>query len=264
MIIVNSTVIIHISLLFLELLLLFVIISVVVHIIIIIIIVNIVITIIIVIMLLRVTITARHFYFYYSMIVFQVNTFLASLASADLIVGLSYAIFPLIVSLSTNPVVCVFRLSLLIIYFLASIGNLLLITIDRYVAISYPMYYHSRGSLPGAKYLIAAIWLYALIAGLILILWHNEPAMGCDFVLIVKPVYLVLFFAGIIYLCAIAMLLIYTRLFAAAEKQERRIMADAVVFKAHGRRMKKDRRYNNYALLHAQRLYCGLNFKRYL
>ena len=173
----------------------------------------------------------------------QVNNFIISLAVADLIIGLSYAIFSFLTSLGANPIICLIRLTSLVVNFLASIGNLLLVSVDRYVAISYPMYYHTRGSLPGAPFLIGATWVYALLAGLILIVWHNEPITGCDIVFLVKPAYFVLFFAGVIYLCAIAMWFIYMRLFAAAAKQERRIMEDEALFRAHGQRMKKDRRY---------------------
>ena len=110
----------------------------------------------------------------------QVNKVILSLLLADLLLGAFvpfHASFLLVPSLSLNRYTCVIRTSVSYFLCLASACSLMLITLNRYVAIIYPYHYSNHGSLPRLNLFIAGIWIYSLGYGVAVILWHRWPVV---------------------------------------------------------------------------------------
>ena len=125
----------------------------------------------------------------------RVNKIILSLLSADIFLSTIipfHASFLLVPSLSLNHYACVIRTSLNYVLCLASAFSVVLVTLDRYVAIIYPYHYSNHGSLPRLNLFIAGIWLYSLGYGVAVILWHRWP-VACNPETIMPPGILVSF-----------------------------------------------------------------------
>jgi len=96
------------------------------------------------------------------------NTFIASLALADLLACLvaqpMNAAF--LYGLSPNPAYGTTRKTFSFVSVLASISNLVAVTVDRYIAIVSPMTYHLRATFKNATILLCVIWLVSLALGI--------------------------------------------------------------------------------------------------
>jgi len=96
------------------------------------------------------------------------NMFITSLAVADLLVCLvaqpMYAAF--LYGFSPNPAYSVTRRTFSFVSVLASISNLVAVTVDRYIAIVSPMTYHLRATFKSATILVCVIWLVSLALGI--------------------------------------------------------------------------------------------------
>ena len=94
------------------------------------------------------------------------NQFVVSLAVADLLVGLVlpyHASVYLLPSLNNQKYFCIGRFSSLFLPCCASFGNLLLISVDRFIAIMYPLRYLSVMTHQLATFLIVCDWVQATI-----------------------------------------------------------------------------------------------------
>ena len=96
------------------------------------------------------------------------NTFITSLALADLLACLvaqpMNAAF--LYGLSPNPAYGTTRKTFSFVSVLASISNLVAVTVDRYIAIVSPMTYHLRATFKNATILLCVIWLVSLALGI--------------------------------------------------------------------------------------------------
>ena len=152
-------------------------------------------------------------------------------------------LFLYVIVTSIDPVTCLVRFAAIAVNLIASVCNLLLVTIDRYVAISYPFFYHSRGSLPGSLYLIIFTWLFSVTGGLTFALWHNQTVF-CDFVMLVKPAYFIVFFASTVYVGIVIMAVLYSRIFLLATKHKRLIEDHVPTAHANVAKLKNDYRFS--------------------
>ena len=112
----------------------------------------------------------------------RVNKVILSLLVADLFIGVElpfHASFLLVPTLSLNHYACVIRYAINYFCVLASVLSLLLITIDRYVAIVHPYHYLKHGSLPRHNLFLVGIWAYSFGYGIAVILWHRWP-VACN------------------------------------------------------------------------------------
>lgn len=96
------------------------------------------------------------------------NIFISSLALADLLVCTvaqpMNAVF--LYGLPPNPVYGMTRKTFSYVSFLASISNMAVLTIDRYIAIATPMQYHHKANFKSAFIQLCLIWVISLGLGI--------------------------------------------------------------------------------------------------
>ncbi|XP_068928871.1 melanocortin receptor 3 [Petaurus breviceps papuanus] len=113
--------------------------------------------------------------------------FLCSLAVADMLVSVSNALETVMIVLLTNDYLTfddqliqhmdnVFD-SMICISLVASICNLLVIAIDRYITIFYALRYHSIMTVKKAITLIGAIWVCCFICGIMFIIYSESKTV---------------------------------------------------------------------------------------
>ncbi|XP_001378115.1 melanocortin receptor 3 [Monodelphis domestica] len=113
--------------------------------------------------------------------------FLCSLAVADMLVSVSNALETVMIALLTNDYLSfddqliqhmdnVFD-SMICISLVASICNLLVIAIDRYITIFYALRYHSIMTVKKAITLIGAIWICCFICGIMFIVYSESKTV---------------------------------------------------------------------------------------
>ncbi|XP_043844259.1 melanocortin receptor 3 [Dromiciops gliroides] len=113
--------------------------------------------------------------------------FLCSLAVADMLVSVSNALETVMIVLLTNDYLTfddqliqhmdnVFD-SMICISLVASICNLLVIAIDRYITIFYALRYHSIMTVKKAITLIGAIWICCFICGIMFIVYSESKTV---------------------------------------------------------------------------------------
>lgn len=116
------------------------------------------------------------------------NMFVASLAVADLMVGLitipMYAVFDMqIGNVIYNKYLCLLRYAFVIDTCGSSVFNLTFVTAERYFAIFYPLRYRSLVTAHRARLVIALLWTYMTLLSLLPIFGWNtwRAGMTCDF-----------------------------------------------------------------------------------
>ena len=159
----------------------------------------------------------------------KVNDIVLSLAVADLCVGLTlpyHSTFFLDPSITQNRVACFLRVSITLQHVMASVFNLLLVTIDRYVAILHPYIYYQKGSLPRARLLIVVVWSYSVFACSIVCYWNYGPRYMCSLTEIATAEFFAAFWAVPFFIATTVILVLYARIFLVAFKQEQRMISD--------------------------------------
>uniref|UniRef100_A0A8C8SB62 Adenosine receptor A2 n=1 Tax=Pelusios castaneus TaxID=367368 RepID=A0A8C8SB62_9SAUR len=176
------------------------------------------------------------------------NYILASLAVADIAVGLLAIPFAITISIgfSTDFHSCLFLACFVLVLTQSSIFSLLAVAIDRYLAIKVPLRYKSLVTGKRARWLIAVLWLLSFGIGLTPLMGWNTAMSGCPnstngtgaqagenqnrclipclFENVVTMSYMVYFnFFGCVLLPLIIMLGIYIKIFKVACKQLRKI-----------------------------------------
>jgi adenosine receptor A2a len=132
------------------------------------------------------------------------NYYVISLAVADFLVGLIGIPFAIVVSvgLPKNFEACLFMGSLLMLLCTGSIFSLVAVSIDRYVAIIYPLSYPRRMSPFTALMIIISCWILAALIGILPVLGWNRgrpPVPRCFFLEVIDTKYLVfIYFVTII------------------------------------------------------------------
>ena len=148
------------------------------------------------------------------------NTFILHLACADLLVGLfmpfhmATFIYPKVL---TNVYVCVTRYVSLMFTMGQSLQLLLAITIDRYLAIFWPLHYHFIVTKKRVTIVVFANWFIAALWSMIPYLWHNQLKDGhwrnCELALVLKEDYLIMVAFPFFFTIALGILLMYLRIF---------------------------------------------------
>lgn len=108
------------------------------------------------------------------------NYILCSLASADLLTGL--VSIPAYIACNTtwSLQLCLMDGIMLRITSISIVLNLLLVTVDRYLAILYSLRYHSLVTKKRALFLLAVIWAVSLFTGLIQLAWYITDDLSVD------------------------------------------------------------------------------------
>ncbi|XP_074867886.1 melanocortin receptor 3 [Carettochelys insculpta] len=113
--------------------------------------------------------------------------FLCSLAAADMLVSMSNALETIMIAILSNGYLIiddhfiqhmdnVFD-SMICISLVASICNLLVIAIDRYITIFYALRYHSIMTVKKALALIVVIWITCIICGIMFIVYSESKTV---------------------------------------------------------------------------------------
>ncbi|XP_051814690.1 trace amine-associated receptor 13c-like [Acanthochromis polyacanthus] len=121
----------------------------------------------------------------------------------------------------------------------ASIGTMVLISVDRYVAICYPLHYPSKVTLQRAKICVALCWICAALCNCLILKdnlkqlgMYNSCAGDCVIVLHYGAGYVDLFLSFIGPVSVIIGL--YVRVFVAAVSQARAMRSDITAFTPQG------------------------------
>lgn len=158
------------------------------------------------------------------------NYFLMSLAVADFLVGALAIPCALIIDLGIsyhNYSLCIFVLSMLIIISQSSIFTLLLVAIERYIAIILPFHYRRLMKPRTAKLVILLTWILACVMGLIPLMGFQQRykrISHCVLVYVVNMTYMVYFnFFGSVLTSLLVLFFIYTHIFITVRKHLKNI-----------------------------------------
>lgn len=163
------------------------------------------------------------------------NFYVASLAAADLLVGL-LGIPCVIVAfngLPTNFAGCLIVNSSIIVLTQISIFGLLVVAFERFFAIRYPYYYYRFCTPKTTVVVIAVTWTSAIVVGMVPIFGWNKSKMGtyeqgskCTFTGVIEMEYMVYVnFFGFVLPPLIAMFIIYGYIYAVVRTHIRKIYA---------------------------------------
>lgn len=158
------------------------------------------------------------------------NYFLVSLAVADFLVGALAIPCALIIDLGIsyhNYSLCIFVLSMLIILTQSSIFSLLLVAVERYIAIVLPFHYRRLMKPRIAKLVILLTWVLACVMGLIPLMGFQrryKRTQHCIFVYVVNMTYMVYInFFGSVLTSLLVMFFIYAHIFITVRKHVKNI-----------------------------------------
>ena len=174
------------------------------------------------------------------------NCFIASLALADLLVGIVVAPLAALsyLGLPHNFYGCVFTNSIVIAFTQVSIFNLVAVACERFVAIKNPFAYQEYLTMKRAKLINISVWFLGMFIGLIpLFGWNLQSEVTdtwrCNFVTVIDMNYVVYFhFFGCIVVPLILITAIYSYIFYIVRKQLSQIAAlevDAASRTNHGK-----------------------------
>ncbi|XP_051790263.1 adenosine receptor A2b-like [Erpetoichthys calabaricus] len=158
------------------------------------------------------------------------NTFLVSLAVADILVGVvvvpSAILSDLGIPLRTSPI-CVPMTCSLLVLTQASIFGLLLISVERFIAVMQPLSYNVFLRPARVCQMICGSWVLAFAVGLVPMMgWNKKPkcdSTPCMFKQVITNTYIVYFnFLCFILVPLLIMLVLYGQIFWEARQQIRR------------------------------------------
>ena len=164
------------------------------------------------------------------------NYFVASLASADCLLGLIlfyYAAYELRVDLHTIKVACLMRYSLTFYSFASSLFSITALTVERYIALKFPYRYATWMTTKTVKILIALAWILALVVGFVPVYsnhWQqSDPKCKYAFQVITYPGAMVVLVPW--FFCLLIMIIAYARIYYEAMVQTRKIQALEICFR---------------------------------
>lgn len=163
------------------------------------------------------------------------NTFIASLALADLLVGILVSPLAALsyLGLPNNYMWCVFTNSVIVVFTQISIFNLCAIAVERFIAIKSPYFYQEYLTIRVAIIIVIVAWISGVIVGFVpLFGWNLGPMADnkCAFVKVIDMKYMVYFnFFGFVLIPLLIMFLIYLYIFFIVRQQLHKIAALEVI-----------------------------------
>lgn len=172
------------------------------------------------------------------------NSLLASLAMSDLIVA--FITIPLYVSFYLTPesllcdrLACLAWFGSVILGCGSSLLNLLVIVLDRFVAIHFPLSYMKHQTPRTVGAVLAALWVYILaLSALPLMGWNHwvddEP---CNFYTTLPKAYVIWAAYLTVGTCIVSSSLLYAKIFATVRRHQRRIHAQNIAGRVESRHL---------------------------
>ncbi|XP_031347147.1 histamine H2 receptor [Photinus pyralis] len=156
------------------------------------------------------------------------NQFILSLALSDIMVAISlpyHFVFFMEGGLHANSVFCVLRIVLTILGCASSIGNLIGIALDRYVAIVYPLHYGRFMTKKVAVAIIITGWAVSIVISLLPSFWNqwNETDRCVSINKVLPNEYINFVLIPMFLMVLIGMFVVYTRIWKEATGHARRL-----------------------------------------
>lgn len=151
------------------------------------------------------------------------NYLIMSLTASDILSGISI-IFVILSILNDHfsLVICKWRFTFLVIWWLASLHSLLAITLDRLVAIMKPLYYPNIATKKCTFSIILIIWIHSVVMGFCLFTkFDSNQIKYCDLVFNVPHYYLKYFVLNFLFV-VIIITICYCKIFLIARAQTRK------------------------------------------
>ncbi|XP_053179000.1 trace amine-associated receptor 8a-like [Scomber japonicus] len=166
------------------------------------------------------------------------NVFLLSLAVSDFLVGL--AVMPAAVAQQScwflDKITCALLLLLTFILTSSSVGSMVLISVDRYVAICVPLHYSSMITTNRAKICVSLCWICSVIYNFIILKDHlsqidmfNPCPQECT--LVMSSISGVVDFIVTFFCPVTVIIVLYMRVFVVAVSQARAMRSQIVAVK---------------------------------
>ncbi|XP_066151457.1 histamine H2 receptor [Euwallacea fornicatus] len=155
------------------------------------------------------------------------NQLVFSLAVSDLFVGLTipyHMAFYIVTDFGSGKINCLLRFVLISFACSSSISNLLVIAVDRYVAIVYPLHYNRLITRKTALIFTIFAWSLSFSVAAIPLLWNDWRAgISCDMFEVIPNDYINFVVCPMFVLIWIMMLLLYSRICQEATGHAKRL-----------------------------------------
>ncbi|XP_014477332.1 PREDICTED: octopamine receptor 1 [Dinoponera quadriceps] len=155
------------------------------------------------------------------------NYFVLNLAVSDLLVGVSlpyHLAFYMDDQLSHEKLICVLRFVLISVACGGSIMNIMVIAIDRYVAIVHPLSYNAYATTKRMLLIVAGTWICTVGMSSIPIYWNRfDESSTCEFETVLPRDYIVAIQMPLFLLTWVTMFLLYTKIWKEAKMCARRM-----------------------------------------
>lgn len=158
------------------------------------------------------------------------NKFVMSLAMSDIMVGLVipyHSMFYIFPSLNSHKIACLLYYAFMTLSCGVSIISLTTISLDRYIAIFYPLRYAGLMTGRTSNVVIAGVWLYTSSFSFLLLFWNgwNDDSwkLECQYLQVAPSEYIYVFLVSQFIILSTVMLSIYMLIFKEVHRHKRQI-----------------------------------------
>ncbi|XP_077293181.1 histamine H2 receptor-like [Arctopsyche grandis] len=155
------------------------------------------------------------------------NKCVLNLAVSDLTVGLTlpyHIAFYASESLRANKITCIMKFCLIILTCSASISSVILVAVDRYMAILYPLHYNKYMSKRVLRLLVVLGWTASVTVSVVPIFWNEwEDGIICDMHTVMPKTYSTYILTPLFSIMWFIMLVVYWKIWREVVLHTRRM-----------------------------------------